>query len=375
VKRSVILFACLFAAATSLRAQAVDAKVCDILANPQSYDGKIVRIKGTVIAGFEEFAIKDASCASPGNLIWLAYPEGTKGSAGPVASVQLQLAANSPGQVDKQNRAAVKLDKNKDFKQFDALLATPYAGTSMCLGCGKYTVTATLTGRLDGVKTVGVTRDEHGKFVGVSGFGNMSRYAARLVLQSVAEVSSQEIDYSKAAVATKDDVTQKDSGGDQMAAAMRSPRAFPPGSAPYIELQRAVGAFGGPGEDNGVSVGFGVANEIRKGDGDKGSDKSPDGLLLHCTFAMDRLKGDALSRALAHEGVHIADVRQEQPRPDYMQDETRAWQVTVLSALSAGQKTLTMPGGYVVWNAVWTPDERVRLMAAAISEFLEHWAA
>ena len=43
---------------SSLGAQTVDTAVCDILANPQVFDGKIVRIKDVVIAGFEEFAIK-----------------------------------------------------------------------------------------------------------------------------------------------------------------------------------------------------------------------------------------------------------------------------------------------------------------------------
>ena len=41
------------------------------------------------------------------------------------------------------------LDKSKDFKQFDTLLSTPFKGDGMCLGCGRYTVTATLIGRAE----------------------------------------------------------------------------------------------------------------------------------------------------------------------------------------------------------------------------------
>ena len=107
-------FACLlsigvvFASATvHLPAQAVDATVCAVLANPQSFDGKTVRIHGTVFAGFDEFALEDPSCKQPVSAIWLAYPDGTKGKAGPAAIVQLVLAKNSSGQVAGAGRTPV----------------------------------------------------------------------------------------------------------------------------------------------------------------------------------------------------------------------------------------------------------------------------
>lgn len=55
------------AATCPLSAQVVDASACDILANPQSFDGKTVRIKGTVIAGFDEFAVKASGCNQVAN--------------------------------------------------------------------------------------------------------------------------------------------------------------------------------------------------------------------------------------------------------------------------------------------------------------------
>ena len=82
--RRILLFIGLMSCLTipsSLSAQIVDSTVCGILANPSFFDGKIVRIKGVVIAGFEEFAIKGSGCNQMVNGIWLAYPEGTKGKA------------------------------------------------------------------------------------------------------------------------------------------------------------------------------------------------------------------------------------------------------------------------------------------------------
>jgi hypothetical protein len=97
---------------SSLTAQVVDSTVCDILANPHSYDGKLVRIKGVVIAGFEEFTIEGPGCTQIVNAIWLDYPEGTKGKAGPAAFLRLQLAKNNPSEVTSVSRAPVTLDKN-----------------------------------------------------------------------------------------------------------------------------------------------------------------------------------------------------------------------------------------------------------------------
>jgi len=64
----------------------VDVKVCDVVKSPASFDGKLVRIKGTVVAGFDEFIIKDATdpnCGYQVNGIWLSYPQGSKASPGP----------------------------------------------------------------------------------------------------------------------------------------------------------------------------------------------------------------------------------------------------------------------------------------------------
>ena len=79
--------------------RSVDTTVCDVVKNPQSFNGKMVRIKGTVVAGFDEFVIKDSGpdCGYQVNGIWLSYPQGTKGKAGPVAVVEVQPAHNFAG--------------------------------------------------------------------------------------------------------------------------------------------------------------------------------------------------------------------------------------------------------------------------------------
>lgn len=372
----VLLF--LFSAtATSLSAQTVDASVCDILSNPQSFDGKIVRVKGEIASGFEEFVLRDSSCKQSIDGIWLSYPEGTKAKAGPAALVQLQLARNSSAAVVNPNKSTVKLDKDKNFKEFDSLLSTPYKSGGMCLGCMRYTVAATVVGRLDGVKEAGVVRNTAGKFIGISGYGTLNLYRARLVLQSVSDVSGHEIDYSKTISATKDDAASESSGGDPVAAAHQAARAFSPDSQSAKQVERAADAFGKPGEDNGVEVGFGVANEVTKNDGPQSDQNSPDGLVFNCTFDMGRLKGDGLAHAITHVGTHVADIRENQTSTagEKAYDlEYRAWRTTVLSAVASKQKTLRLPGGYLVWNSAWAAADRNKLVDEGIDSFLNDWA-
>jgi hypothetical protein len=96
--------------AISLHAQTVDTTVCDILKDPQSFNGKIVRIKETVSSGFDEFIIKPEDCKYHVDSIWLSFPEGTKAKSGPSAMLQLQPARNFNGTVTPVDRAPVTLD-------------------------------------------------------------------------------------------------------------------------------------------------------------------------------------------------------------------------------------------------------------------------
>ena len=142
---------CLLIASVTVSAQVVETGVCEILAHPSSFDGRMVRVTGTAIAGFDEFVVKDTACKLPVSSIWIAYPEGTRAKAGPVAMLSLQLAKNSPGDQTAPKRTPVSLDANKDFKQFDSLLSAQPKTAGRCLGCVRSTVTATLTGRIDAV--------------------------------------------------------------------------------------------------------------------------------------------------------------------------------------------------------------------------------
>jgi hypothetical protein len=384
---------CMIALSCCLRAQVVDTTVCEILKNPASFNGKIVKIKGTVEAGFDQFAIKGAGCGQKVDAIWLAYPEGTKAKSGAAVVLQLQPAKNFTGTVAAvEQRAAVTLEKSKDFKQFDSLLSSSFKGDGMCLGCGRYTVTATLVGRLDGVKA-GVERDKAGKFATISGFGHLNAYSARLVLQSVSDVAPQEIDYSKSAAVTKGDIvpdpdapgpshaisgpTLPDRAGggttDPLTDAHKSAASYPDGSPLGAKLERAAAAFGKKGVDNGVWLSFGNGNQAIAKDEGKGDRDSPDGVLYLCKLNTDRLKGYAPSIVIAYAGAIIADLRDPQTASSYAGAYDYAYyglQTAVLGAIGDRLKTLTLPGGYLILNRAWPTADMDKNLMDGIQGFL-----
>jgi hypothetical protein len=366
-------FVLLSAFSCCLHAQAVDATVCDILQNPASFNGKIVRVKGAVSAGFDRFTIEGANCGQHVDGIWLSYPEGTKGKAGPVAVVELQPAHNFAGTLDSAARTAVALDKSKDFKLFDSLLAAQFKEDSMCLACSRNKVNATLVGRLDGVAKASVRRDSTGKIIGWTGFGNLNAYSARLVLQSVSDVAPEAIDYSKAAAATKGDFADPSVSGDPVAAAHMGAKVFGAGNPAGDQIERAAAVFGKPNEKNGVVIGFGISSEVPKNEGMKSDQDSPDGVIYNCTFYSDRLKGDAMTRAIVHTGTLVAQLRNPLPGTEndgLFELEYRAWGVTSFSAVAINQKTLTTYGGHVLWNNAWPPADRTKMLDDALKSAL-----
>lgn len=369
--KRLLFLAAILALSSCIHAQTIDATVCEILKNPASFNGKVVRIKGTVIASFDQFAVGDGSCHHNINAIWLAYPEGTKARSGPAAVLQLQPAHNFAGAFQPATRAAVQLDtKSKDFKQFDSLLSAPRKGNGMCLGCGKNEVGATLVGRLDSVAAAGVRRDAAGKIVALDGFGNLNEYSARLVLQSVSDVTAKDVDFSRIDPITKDDNGPDVAGPDANAALRKAVTAFGAATTPGQQIGHAADAFGKQGEHNGVLVSFGATSEASAKVETQSAQDSPDGVIYQCIFSGKSLQGDSMSRAIAHVGQHIYDLRNPQPGTGPYELEYQAWGTTLMTGIAMRQKTLTLAGGYLVWNTAWPQEDREKRADESLGAFL-----
>ena len=378
MKRCLVVAGLILGLACGLRAQVTDTTVCDVVKKPASFDGKTVRIKGTVVAGFDEFVIKDTAdpnCGFPVNAIWLSYPQGTKGKAGPAAIVTVQPAHNFTGKYTPPARAAVTLDKSKDFKQFDSLLSQTHEKGGMCLGCTRYEVTATLVGRLDTVANARLTFDAGGKIIGFGGFGNMNAYPARLVLQSVTDVTPKEVDYSKADDAAKGNSSQGGPAGSSadMGRGVQMAQKLAASMAASPLKDSAVKAAAVFGQKTGVVASSGVTNEAQAKDEALATQDSPDGALFTCTFNTDRMQGNALMHGLIHLGDHVIEMRNPElsniDAAAYMH-EANSLVVTIVAAITSGEKFLTLPGGHIVWNVNWPAAERNDQMQSAINDYL-----
>jgi hypothetical protein len=382
MKRVLVLALFVCTCACGVFAQAVDTTVCAVLKSPASFNGKIIKIKGTVVAGFDQFIVKDSSpCGLQVDGIWLSYPQGTKGKAGPAALLQIQPAHNFAGTYTAPTRTAVTLDKSKDFKTFDSLLSQVHnKGAGMCLGCTRYTVTATLVGRLDGVADATLQHDKAGKIVGFGGFGNANSYPARLVLQSVADVTPKEVDFSKSDAVTKGETATFAGSGDlydPLVAAQKSVAGLA-GSPAGVQAEKDVAVFGKPSEHTGAAILSGATNEAAAKDEAQGAKDSPDGVLYNVTFNLNRLEGEAQLRAIVHMGQHISDLRAPTPgnenAPLFVL-EYNAWSMTAAAAVGSGQKFLTMPGGVLLWNSAWPVADRTTIMDDALKTYLANEAA
>ncbi len=382
MKRFSIGLGLILACGCGLQAQTaapVDAKVCDVVKHPEAFNGKMVRITGTVVAGFDEFVLKDATdpnCGFQENAIWLAYPEGTKAKSGPVAIVTVQPAHNVSGPYKAPTRTPVILEKSKDFKKFDSLLAQPHqTGADLCLGCARYEVTATLVGRLDGVADPTLQRDKSGKITGLGGFGNMNGYPARLVLQSVSNVTSKDVDFSATdAVTANGQAPSSTAIYDPMQTAQKIVDTLKstPASA---QMSRALAVLPKKQEASDVTISYGIGNTVTPET--PGATDSPDGVLFNCVLNRDRLQGSAMVLALFHMGEHIADLRSPKPGDEnapLIYNEDNAWVVTSIGAIVGGQKFVTLPGAYLLWNSTWPADQRNDKMEEVLKSFLANEA-
>jgi len=373
MKRVFALSLFAFAFSCSLFAQVVDTTVCAVLKNPKSFDGKIVRIKGTVSAGLDQFLLKDGDCGELVNGIWLSYPQGTKAKSGPIAVVTIQPAHNFGGSYTATARTAITLEKSKDFKQFDSQLAQTHGKEpGVCLGCTRNEVTATLTGRLDGIGDASLERDASGKIVSLGGFGNLNEYPARLVIQSVSDVSSMAVNYSAADSVVKGEpivssitFDAHDAAGlaNQMAGAMGKDDGS-------VAVQKAAGVF--KSTHPGVNVAYGAASEVGDSDDAQSTQDSPDGVFLNCTFNVEKLPKPEQASAVFHIGQHIVDLRAQQANevstPFIV--EYNAWIVTAAGVARTGGKFLTLPGGDLLFSSTWPPADMNGKMKDALTEFL-----
>ena len=130
---------------------------CELERNPLQFEGKLVRVRGIVMRGFENFTLRDPSTPflshECGNAIWLE-PGGDGKGPRPYLVVHTWWPADDMRNWAQQARVdSVKLIKDQQYQDMNDRLSTfrpREPDGSACTGlwlCSLYTVTATITGR------------------------------------------------------------------------------------------------------------------------------------------------------------------------------------------------------------------------------------
>jgi hypothetical protein len=153
-----------------LPSQPVKTTLCELVKEPERFNGKVVSLRGRVLIGFENFRLDTGHC--DGNKlgdVWLEYGRGPKWQ--PTTWCCGNMVPRDP----------LPVVQNQDFKMFHEHL------TAQSRRHYLYEITATLTGRFDAVDTV-ICPDGTHRCPKQNGFGHLGMSPFRLVIESISDV-------------------------------------------------------------------------------------------------------------------------------------------------------------------------------------------
>lgn len=177
----------------------VETTVCKILSDPSAYNNRIVKVRGYVDASSEYSLLVDEHCDT--NLLWLAFADGS-------APPQLVATVNgngTPGGNDAKGHQTppqtVHLVRDSNFGELEHYLSLNTKAAECADGpapdlahlpdCTTYRITATFTGRIDGLsKSMHEShlKKKTGEGTDWKGFGHMGMFDAQIVVTSVERV-------------------------------------------------------------------------------------------------------------------------------------------------------------------------------------------
>jgi hypothetical protein len=178
------------------RGEPVTTTVCEILEDPSAFNNKLVQVRGYVSISFEYSLLHSEECSGG---IWFALADGS----GPPGLRVTVPGRSTPGENDSKGvrrpPIPVRLVRDANFEKFEGYLAESakvQPGKPCGPDCHLYQVTATFTGRADGVsREVHAAHLKRGTFQPSDGkgFGQMGLFDAQLVVQSVKDVEAADL--------------------------------------------------------------------------------------------------------------------------------------------------------------------------------------
>jgi hypothetical protein len=173
----------------------IEASVCKILENPSTYNNKLAKVRGVVRVGAEYSVLEEQSCSEG---VWLVLS--SSGAPGMETTVQ---GKGSPGGKNAKGvripAIRIQLVQDSNYSELVHYLDVSAKGETCAEApppefppdCRTYKITATFTGRIDGVskqtRAARLRRSAEATDDG-NGFGHMGLFDAQLVVQSVENV-------------------------------------------------------------------------------------------------------------------------------------------------------------------------------------------
>ncbi len=166
----------LFAFVQKARAQEPprDVSFCEVAKHPKSFDGKMIRVRGSLSVDFEDFSLVDRGCDSQQG-IWLAFGGDVPG----LVPSTVNDNSRKPGVDIKVKGVPYGITKDENFRRLYALIAARHGDKPV------YRVTATLTGAF----FAGQRRELPDGKTDYAGFGHLGCCALFVIMQ-VSEVES-----------------------------------------------------------------------------------------------------------------------------------------------------------------------------------------
>jgi hypothetical protein len=147
---------------------------CDIARNPKAFDGKLIRVRGTLNVQFEDFSLGIRNCDTTQS-IWLAFGGDVPG----IVASTVNDNFRKTGSDIRVNGVSYGIRKDDSFRRLYALIAARHGDKS------DYSVTATLTGMFfAGEEKKTATGAAH-----FAGYGHLG-CCALLVITQVSDVDS-----------------------------------------------------------------------------------------------------------------------------------------------------------------------------------------
>lgn len=175
--------------------------LCELIAAPERFNGKMVQVRATMRSGFEWGGLVEGDCALmldgdrfpalEGGAREFAYMK--RG----VRPEEIAAAEWKPIQLPPR----VQFVKDEAYEEFGRFVYQKWRRVdgSECFECPLYSVTVTVTGRFDhfptGMIAVRSSGDKPVRTI-LGGFGHLSRSSQRLVWRSVSDVVATPVDWT-----------------------------------------------------------------------------------------------------------------------------------------------------------------------------------